>query len=106
MYFLKPTHQAKMSSQKKFFLFPVLVDYLEIILAFKLKNNLIKNNDCFKLVKEIHTRSTRSLKDFYVAHCETRLGASNFLHRGLLKNKFLDEKIVEKSLNNFHGSHP
>lgn len=71
----------------------MLIDYLNIILAFKLKYGLLKHNNLISLVKDIHNRSTRNREDFYVFNCETKYGASNFLYRGLIKFNNLDEKV-------------
>lgn len=66
---------------------PVINNYHLLILAFKIKKGLIKNNIVLRYINEIHTRNTRlSLtNNFYVLSYETKYGFADFYRRGLIK---------------------
>lgn len=66
---------------------PVINDYNLLILAFKIRNNLIKNNVVLRFVNEIHSQGTRSSLGghFYVVPYETSYGKADFYRRGLIR---------------------
>ncbi|CRK87125.1 CLUMA_CG000913, isoform A [Clunio marinus] len=64
---------------------PVLNDYHLLILAFKIKNNLLKNNIEINYVNEIHRYGTRQVGNFHIIKYETRYGKADFYRRGLIK---------------------
>jgi dimeric dUTPase (all-alpha-NTP-PPase superfamily) len=72
---------------------PVLIDYNLLILAFKIKNNLIKNNVVIQYVEDIHRYNTRQRGDFYVYSYQTRYGYADFYKRGLIKYNELPSSI-------------
>lgn len=73
--------------------FPVIVDYLLIMLAFKIKQQLIKCNNKIATVKNISNRDTRRNEDFYVSNYETNFGYANFFCRGLIKYNSIDDHL-------------
>lgn len=62
---------------------PVINEYLLLILAFKIKNNLIKNIVEIPPVSSVHQYPTRQREDFYLQPYETRYGSADFYYRGL-----------------------
>ena len=62
-------------------------DFNLLLLAFKVKNNLIKNNVILTYVNEVHQHGTRqSLSGtFYVVTHDTKYGQADFYRRGLIK---------------------
>lgn len=78
---------------------PALNEYLLLILAFKLKFNLIKNEVEIKKINDIHQRNTRRGTDFYVQPYKTKFGLADFFCRGLLKfNELPDDMRKFKTL--------
>lgn len=72
---------------------PVINDYHLLILAFKIKHNLIKHISDIRYVNEIHSYNTRNREHFFVVPHETRYGYANFYHRGLIKFNELCESV-------------
>ena len=72
---------------------PVINDYHLLILAFKIKHNLIKHNSIIQYVNEVHSYNTRQTGNFYVTAYETRYGCANFYHRGLTKYNQLSDSV-------------
>ena len=74
---------------------PVMNDFNLLILAFKIKHNLIKNNVALTFVENIHNHGTRhSLSgNFYVVGHETQYGLADFYRRGLIKYNELPDEI-------------
>lgn len=74
---------------------PVVNDFSLLILAFKIKNNLIKNNVTLHYVREVHNYGTRtSLSDnFYVVRHESKYGMADFYRRGLIMFNELPDSI-------------
>lgn len=72
---------------------PVINDYHLLILAFKIKHNLIKNNVQIRYIRDLHTRETRRQNDFYIYPYETKFGYADFYCRGLVKYNELNENL-------------
>jgi Reverse transcriptase (RNA-dependent DNA polymerase) len=74
---------------------PVISDYNLLILAFKIKNGLIKNNVALNYVRDIHSRGTRhSLSEnFYVVTPKSKFGQADFYRRGLIKYNELHDDV-------------
>ena len=70
-------------------------DFNLLLLAFKVKNNLIKNNVILTYVNEVHQHGTRqSLSGtFYVVTHDTKYGQADFYRRGLIKFNELPDRI-------------
>jgi hypothetical protein len=77
---------------------PVVMDYHLLVMAFKIKNGMIKNNTVIQYVSDIHTYGTRQRGDFYIFTHETRYGYADFYKRGLIKFNELPS-----SLKGFHS---
>jgi hypothetical protein len=73
----------------------VVNDYNLLVLAFKLKHNLIKNNIVLRYVNEIHSQSTRYRfgGNFYIIPYQTQYGLADFYRRGLIKFNELDDPV-------------
>lgn len=81
---------------------PVMNDYHLLIIAFKIRNNLLKNNIELKYINEIHSHGTRRVGNFHVVKYETRYGLADFYRRGLIKFNEMPESIKKiNSLNLF-----
>lgn len=81
---------------------PAITNFLCVVLAYKIKNSLIKNNVDIKLIKDIHHRNTRNREDFYVSGYVTKFGESDFFYRGLIKYNSLDDRTKnQKELHEF-----
>jgi hypothetical protein len=72
---------------------PVLMDFNLLILAFKIKYGLVKNNVAVHYVRDIHRYDTRQRGDFYVYSVETKYGHADFYRRGLIKFNELPSSI-------------
>lgn len=74
---------------------PVVNDYCLLVLAFKIKHNLIKNNVTIQYVCELHSHGTRhSLSDnFYVLRHESKYGIADFYRRGLIMFNELPDSL-------------
>lgn len=72
---------------------PVMNDYNLLILAFKIKNNLIRNNVTTRYVNEIHSYGTRQVGNFHVIKFDTKYGYADFYRRGLMKFNELHQDI-------------
>jgi hypothetical protein len=77
-------------------------DFHLLVLAFKIKHNMIKNNVTLQYVRDIHNYGTRQSNNFYVYTHETRYGEADFYKRGLIKfNELRDNLKSIPSLGNF-----
>lgn len=72
---------------------PVINDYNLLILAFKIKHNLIRNNITIRYVNEIHNYGTRQINNFHIVKYETKYGFADFYRRGLIKYNELNDDI-------------
>lgn len=75
---------------QKFLPLTLMNQYNLILLAFKIKHNMIRNNVDLKQVSDIHHYATRQREHFYVQNYETNYGLSDFFTRGLLAYNNLD----------------
>lgn len=83
---------------------PLVNDYHLLLLAFKVKHNLIKNNISLNYVSNVHAHGTRhSLSgNFYVVSHQTNYGAADFYRRGLIKYNELPDVLKKiRTLNVF-----
>jgi hypothetical protein len=64
---------------------PLLNELQLVIIAFKIKHNLIKNNVAIKYVNQIHNYNTRRRGDFVIYNHESKFGKADFFRRGLIK---------------------
>lgn len=80
---------------------PLLVvnEFCLLVLAFKIKHNLIKNNITLQYVRDIHSHGTRhSLSDnFYVLRHESKYGIADFYRRGLILYNELPDEVKRYS---------
>lgn len=72
---------------------PVLNDYNLLILAFKIRHNLITNNVTTRYVNEIHNYGTRQRNNFHIIRFETNYGYADFYRRGLIKYNELNDDL-------------
>ena len=87
---------------QKFLPLPVISEFYLLLLAFKVKNNMIKNNVVLQYVENIHRYGTRQSHSFYVFMHETRFGIADFYKRGLIKfNELTHDLRSIQSLGNF-----
>ena len=56
----------------------VINDFHLLVLAFKVKHNMVKNNVALHYVQNIHQFGTRQSKKFYVYTHESRFGLADF----------------------------
>jgi hypothetical protein len=79
-----------------------LNDYHLLVLAFKIKHNLIKNNVAIQFISDIHRYNTRQRNNFYVYSFETNFGKHDFYRRGLLAYNELNDYLKNiHTLNRF-----
>lgn len=80
--------------------------YNLLVLAFKIKHNLITNNVSVQRIGEIHNYNTRRVNDFYVYRYSTHsFGLADFYTRGLIAfNELSDREKSIQSLNEFKKS--
>jgi hypothetical protein len=82
----KPTLTPSVSLfSEKILPLPAVSELHLLVTAFKIKNNMIKNNVAITYVSEVHQYDTRRRGDFYVYGYESRYGAADFYRRGLIK---------------------
>ncbi|CRL03416.1 CLUMA_CG016633, isoform A [Clunio marinus] len=72
---------------------PALNNYQLILLAFKLKNQLLKNNIKLNYVGDIHSYGTRRFENFHIKKYDTRYGFADFFRRGLLKYNEIPDNL-------------
>ncbi|CRK98463.1 CLUMA_CG011820, isoform A [Clunio marinus] len=65
---------------------PVMNDYHLLIIAFKIRNNLLKNNIELKYINEIHSHGTRRVGNFHVVKNHVRAVA--LFKAGVLQKNF------------------
>lgn len=73
--------------------FPALNDYNLLVLAFKIRHNLITNNITTRYVNEIHNYGTRQVNNFHIIRYETNYGYADFYRRGLIKYNELSDDL-------------
>lgn len=90
-----PLSPSKELLTEKYLPLPAVNNLHLLVLAFKIKHGMIKNNIVLRYVNEIHTRGTRfSLSDnFYVLAYETAYGHADFYRRGLIKFNELPDTL-------------
>lgn len=76
---------------------PVMNDYFLLVLAFKIKNNLVKNNIAVQYVNDVHRYGTRQVGNFYVVNSDTRFFAADFYRRGLIKFNEMNDSLKKIS---------
>lgn len=74
---------------------PVVNEYHLLILAFKIKHKMIKNNIALRYIEDIHARSTRLILtgNFYVIPYTTKFGFADFYRRGLISFNELPDEV-------------
>jgi hypothetical protein len=72
---------------------PLINDLYLLLIAFKIKHNLIKNNIAIQYVNEVHDYNTRRRGDFYVYSFRSRYGYADFYRRGLIRFNELPHEI-------------
>jgi hypothetical protein len=95
---------------------PLINEFYLLLVAFKIKHNLIKNNVAISYVNEVHNYNTRRRGDFYVYSYNSKYGYADFYRRGLirynelpseLKNihtiKIFKNRISEYLINDWHS---
>lgn len=70
---------------------PVIIYFLTLILAYKLRHGLIKTNRNLILVESTHGRRTRQGDHFYLNTPSSKFAERDFFYRGLKMFNELDE---------------
>lgn len=71
----------------------VMNEYNLLLLAFKITNNLLRNNVELQLVSEVHEYNTRQRNNFYISHYQTSFGFANFFTRGMIAFNNLEPSL-------------
>lgn len=72
---------------------PVISEFNILIIAFKIKHNIIKNNIVLRYVGDIHEYGTRQINNFYVYTHQSSYGDADFYRRGLIKFNELSDRF-------------
>lgn len=74
-----------------------LIEFETILLIFKLKLNLIRNNYFLQTARDVHSYNTRSASNFKTEFYRTSSGQNNALYKGLLMFNGLPEQLKSTS---------
>ena len=64
-----------------------------LLLAFKITNNLLRNNVDLRRTSDVHNHNTRQSSHFYVDNYQTSFGHANFFTRGIIAYNNLEPAL-------------